>query len=185
MKKWIILIIAIGYISFIVAINNPSAVYCEELGYDFISEKTSSGDVGFCLVEGNKFNAWDFFYGKVGQEYSYCASIGLETKTVANSDGSFSSEYANCINQTNGEEELQEELMELDKKVSKNNHKDNEDDEFLLTGLVVEENKAETNQGIINLVKHKIENSESQLLIYFLMGVFICLIIGIFILRKR
>lgn len=108
------LAIFIFSISTISALGNPAATYCNELGYHFIIEETPEGDFGYCIVEENKFPAWDFFEGAVGQEYSYCASLGLEIESVNGSQSSFSSKYAICINATTNEQELQEDLIDID-----------------------------------------------------------------------
>ncbi|GAI26265.1 unnamed protein product, partial [marine sediment metagenome] len=46
---------------------------------------------------GIKFNAWDFFKGKVGKEYSYCNKQGYNISTVDDGKDPFSEEYAVCI----------------------------------------------------------------------------------------
>jgi len=64
-------------------IPNPSAVYCEELGYEYTIESTPQGERGLCkLPNGEVVSAWDFLKGKVAQEYSYCSQQGYEIKTV-------------------------------------------------------------------------------------------------------
>ena len=82
-----------------VAMKNPAAVYCAELGYEYKTVQTEDGEKGICVIPetGEEFDAWDFLNGKVGQEYSYCALIGCDTKTVSDGKSSFSSDYAVCV----------------------------------------------------------------------------------------
>lgn len=58
---------------------NPAAKYCNILGYEYKIEKNDNGgEVGFCILpNGKKVNAWDFYKGKVGQEFSYPASTDM------------------------------------------------------------------------------------------------------------
>ena len=96
-------------INFISALSNPSAVYCESLGYNYISNSIPDGEVGICEVSENvKLNAWDFFEGKIGQQYSYCAKNGYSTKTINDGKNAYSEEYAACItdNSANKKEPL-------------------------------------------------------------------------------
>lgn len=67
------------------AIMNPAAKYCEILGYEYVIEKDSTGaEFGTCILpDGSKVDAWDFYTGKVKQEYSYCAKYGYNTEIRA------------------------------------------------------------------------------------------------------
>jgi putative hemolysin len=66
-----------------IGIANPSAVYCEGLGYKYITESTPEGERGLCqLPNGEAVDAWQFLKGKVAQEYSYCSQKGYQIKTV-------------------------------------------------------------------------------------------------------
>jgi putative hemolysin len=57
------------------ALRNPSAVYCEAMGYDYVIFSSPYGDVGKCVLpNGEAVNAWDFYRGEVALDYSYCAS---------------------------------------------------------------------------------------------------------------
>ena len=70
------------FIPLVLAMANPSVVYCESLGYTYYTKTTELGDVGYCkLPNGNEVNAWDFYMGKVAQEYTYCSKMGYEIKT--------------------------------------------------------------------------------------------------------
>lgn len=80
------------------AASNPSADYCKAMGYTFSTQKSDSGSVGYCtLPDGSQVNAWDFFRGKTGTEYSYCAQKGysMTTRTVT-TDG-YQAEEPVCI----------------------------------------------------------------------------------------
>ena len=82
-----------------VGMKNPAAVYCTELGYEYKIIKTEDGERGICVIPdtGEEFDAWDFLEGKVGQKYSYCATIGCDTITATDGKNSFSSDYAVCV----------------------------------------------------------------------------------------
>jgi len=70
-------------ISFSLAMKNPSAVYCEEMGYTFEIEETPEGQRGLCVFPDNsKVSAWEFLRGEVGQEYNYCTQQGYESRTI-------------------------------------------------------------------------------------------------------
>lgn len=60
------------------ALANPAAVYCDRLGYSFHLVNTPEGQSGRCSVGDQDFSAWEFFHGKVGGEYSYCARKGMD-----------------------------------------------------------------------------------------------------------
>ena len=113
---FVVLLIVIGS-GTVYAMKNPSAVYCEELGYEYIIATTpDGGQVGLCVLPDNQIvNAWWFLEGKVGQEYSYCKKEGYEMKTVIDNEKCsyiFSSECALCI-LPNGTEVEVAELMNL------------------------------------------------------------------------
>ncbi|AMM41862.1 protein containing DUF333 [Candidatus Desulfofervidus auxilii] len=85
MRFWIFLF-AIIYIfkgnDFAFALKNPAAVYCEALGYEYITFYEEKGIRGACKLPNNPVDAWDFLKGKVAQEYSYCVRQGYEMKTI-------------------------------------------------------------------------------------------------------
>jgi len=78
-------------------IANPSKVYCEELGYEYMTvTETNGGQRGICKFSRNiECNSWDFFNGKCGQEYSYCEKHGGSIFT-SNEKCQFSYECAFC-----------------------------------------------------------------------------------------
>ena len=59
------------------ATPNPSATYCTALGYSYRTVNGPEGQDGICLADGHELPAWEFFRGRVGAEYSYCARKGM------------------------------------------------------------------------------------------------------------
>ncbi len=69
------------------ALRNPSAVYCEAMGYDYVVFSSPYGDVGKCVLpNGEAVDAWEFYRGETALEYSYCAKEGYEAKHVERED---------------------------------------------------------------------------------------------------
>lgn len=87
--------------------RNPAAVYCERLGYQYIQTSDRAGnDVGICVLpNGTKVNAWDFYRGKVGQDYSYPALRGYEIQTEEVVINGFRTERPVCVRNERGVEE--------------------------------------------------------------------------------
>jgi len=100
-----------------IGIPNPSAVYCQALGYQYkIVETENGGQVGICVFpDKNECRAWDFFAGKCGEKYTYCARIG--GKIVATGSCPYARECAICL-LPNGTRIPEIELMGLDKIIS-------------------------------------------------------------------
>lgn len=64
------------------ALRNPMAVYCERLGYSYVTQQTHSGSAGFCVMpDGSRCLASEFVQGVCGEKFSYCSRNGLEMKT--------------------------------------------------------------------------------------------------------
>jgi len=86
---------------------NPAAKYCEMLGYRYeISSTKAGGDVGMVhLPDGRIVNAWDFYKGKVAQEYSYAARLGFEIETETVKENGIVYERPVCVRSNKGEEE--------------------------------------------------------------------------------
>ncbi|MFC1461528.1 C1 family peptidase [Verrucomicrobiota bacterium] len=98
MKKLLVLIPIALIADLALAVPNPAALYCERLGYDYRVVETPQGAKGVVTVEpGVEFDAWDFFKGKVGNEYSYGALHGYDTECVRKDMGTYVAEYAVCI----------------------------------------------------------------------------------------
>ena len=82
-------------------INNPAAVYCNKLlGYEYqIVDDGAGGQTGACVLpDATTCNDWDFLSGKCGEQYNYCATLGLDTMTVSDGQG-FGPERAVCVNE--------------------------------------------------------------------------------------
>ncbi len=100
---------------FVFSLANPSAVYCEELGYEYTTVEGPDGEEGVCkLPSGQEVSAWSFFQGKVAVQYSYCTQQGYGTTTVTEDEGNWTSEYGACI-LANGTAVPISELMDLEK----------------------------------------------------------------------
>ncbi|MFZ2226099.1 MAG: DUF333 domain-containing protein [Candidatus Moraniibacteriota bacterium] len=63
------------------AMKNPAVVYCISMGYKYI-ENVSGNNQCQIPSSGETFSEWDFYNGKVGQKYGYCALHGYEIKTI-------------------------------------------------------------------------------------------------------
>ncbi len=80
------------------ALRNPSAVYCQSLGYTYETRETPEGTVGSCRISGSvECNAWDFLQGKCGTDYSYCASKGYKQKAGTGRECGVDSPNARCL----------------------------------------------------------------------------------------
>jgi len=77
------------------ALPNPAAAYCKQMGYNYKIEKAKDGsEKGVCIPAfGKEFDEWDFFKGKVGTKYSYCAKKGYDLKVKKEGNN----EYAVCV----------------------------------------------------------------------------------------
>ncbi len=65
------------------ALLNPAAVYCNALGYEYVNEHSSAGDLAMCrLPDGSTVDGWKFLAGEVAEEYSYCSINGYGIKTA-------------------------------------------------------------------------------------------------------
>lgn len=87
-----------GIVSVVSGIANPAAVYCEELGYQYVIKETPEGQRGVCQFPNGSFaDGWKFFTGEKGQEHSYCQKEGYAMKTVSDERCLYSSKCAICI----------------------------------------------------------------------------------------
>ena len=119
-KICLILILLVFLTSTSSALINPSAVYCNTLGYEYVIEKTESGERGYCkLPNGQKVGAWDFLEGKVAKEYSYCRIKGYELKVVSDKCEKFLTDKCAVCVLPNGTEVEVTELMGLSFEESK------------------------------------------------------------------
>ncbi|MCG2693692.1 DUF333 domain-containing protein [Candidatus Parcubacteria bacterium] len=91
----------------VLAMSNPAAIYCRDLGYEYAVEKTSEGELGFCkLPDGSKAEEWKFFTGQEKQDYNYCGTKGYATKTVSDERCLYSGLCALCVLDDGSEKEV-------------------------------------------------------------------------------
>ncbi len=66
------------------ALKNPSAVYCQALGYQYVTITTQNGgEAGQCWISPTeKVSAWKFLQGEVSPEKGYCAKQGYQYQKV-------------------------------------------------------------------------------------------------------
>jgi len=98
---------------------DPSAVYCEDLGYEFEVMDADEGGYGVCVFpDGSRCEAWSFLEGTCGESYSYCARQGYDLITKTDGQNAFSTEYAVCVHDR---EEIGPvtELMDLSEKATR------------------------------------------------------------------
>ncbi len=82
----------------LVGAANPAAVYCELMGYEYRIEKTRDGEHGVVTFpDGTECDEWDFYSGRCGQKWSYCAREGWGTETADDGRDPFSPEYTVCV----------------------------------------------------------------------------------------
>ncbi len=97
------------------ALFNPAARYCTQLGYEYSIKSSASGQIGNCkLPDGTECEEWAFFSGKCGQKYSYCVKKGYKIKTATGAicNHSYSSECSVCVSDGGGQKELLEVMRE-------------------------------------------------------------------------
>jgi len=98
----------------ITGMGNPSAVYCQELGYEFKTVLDPEGERGICiLLEGQECDAWDFLEGECGQDHSYCAQQGLDMVLKHDGKNGLTQSYAVCVDENQAEVGLATEMMDL------------------------------------------------------------------------
>ncbi|MES0362248.1 MAG: DUF333 domain-containing protein [Anaerolineales bacterium] len=84
----------------VVAMANPSAVYCEGLGYSMENVVRNGGEDADCVfTDGSRCAQWDFLSGRCGQEFTYCKMQGFNLEQGTNigicryPDGSYCDEF--------------------------------------------------------------------------------------------
>jgi len=80
-----------------IGIENPAAVYCQEMGYEYKVVATKDGEKGVCVLpSGEGCDAWAFYRGECGTEFSYCAKMGWPVVAEGNSDP-FATKCTTCV----------------------------------------------------------------------------------------
>lgn len=80
-------------------LGNPAAIYCENMGYEYVIETNEQGESqSFCVLpDGTKVDATDFFKGKTKPEYSYCNKHGYDVVSFEEKIGDATIEKAYCV----------------------------------------------------------------------------------------
>jgi len=105
----------------IVGMGNPSAVYCQDLGYEFGTINEETGERGICIFsEDQQCDAWQFLGGTCGEQYSYCAQQGYNSALEDDPPGSARSSVM-CVDDNYQAIGPALELMELHEKSLGNN----------------------------------------------------------------
>lgn len=81
-------------------IPNPSAVYCDALGYEIETraDPETGGEVGCCVFpDGSTCELWSFYRGECGQNFTYCEQQGYRIENRVEDMGTFAVKYAACI----------------------------------------------------------------------------------------
>ncbi|RJP39325.1 MAG: DUF333 domain-containing protein [Desulfobacteraceae bacterium] len=78
---------------------NPAAVYCQQMGYRYEKRIDENGNAhGVCIFpDGSEAGAWEFFRGRAGQQFSYCARQGYGIRTRVQAENGYVTECAECI----------------------------------------------------------------------------------------
>ena len=98
-----------------IGMRNPAAVYCEEMGYEYKVIKTEDGERGICLLpDGSECDAWAFYRGECGEEFSYCAKKGWPVAAKAEGD-CFATNCTTCV-LPDGSHKTVSELLNLSQK---------------------------------------------------------------------
>ncbi|MCK4730727.1 MAG: thrombospondin type 3 repeat-containing protein [Candidatus Aenigmarchaeota archaeon] len=157
----VIICLLVFQINISFALSNPSAIYCEKLGYEYEIIDTPKGQEGLCVISTNtKFKAWDFLKGKIGQEYSYCAKNGYDIKIMAG-NSSFTSEYAVCLVPESSSKLFSNIFLKKEKKEIPvlELMKQNNENLFKETKYFFEKNKLKIRSKFYNKETSKISNS--------------------------
>ena len=80
-----------------VGLGNPAALYCERLGYEFKTVEGEDGEQGVCVLpDGEQVDAWAFYAGESGTEFSYCANMGWAVAVDGGGDA-FAERCTSCV----------------------------------------------------------------------------------------
>ena len=98
-----------------IGFSDPAATYCEEMGYEYRVVKTEDGERGIvALPDGREYDAWAFYRGECGEEFSYCAQNGWPVAKIAGAD-SFAGQCTTCV-LPDGSHKTVSDLLNLDAK---------------------------------------------------------------------
>ena len=98
-----------------IGFSNPAATYCEEMGYEYKVVKTEDGERGIVtLPDGKECDAWAFYRGECGEEFSYCARKGWPVAKIAEADN-FAEQCTTCV-LPGGSHKTVSDLLNLDAK---------------------------------------------------------------------
>ena len=101
------------------SIGNPSAVYCEDLGYTYYIVQDPRGQYGVCRLPGGLVcDAWEFLQGECGQAYNYCGQQGYTTLVKDDGGDAYTRQYGVCLSASGVEIGLVTELSGLGKKIT-------------------------------------------------------------------
>lgn len=63
-------------------IQNPATAFCKRYGYIYKTEKTSKGEVGYCIMpNGEVCDEWEFYRGECGNRYRNAVNLELGNET--------------------------------------------------------------------------------------------------------
>jgi len=98
-----------------IGMGNPAAVYCNEMGYEYKVVKTEDGEKGIVtLPDGSECDAWAFYGGECGTEFSYCAKMGWPVAAEGKSDP-IATKCTTCV-LPDGSHQTVRELLNLSEK---------------------------------------------------------------------
>jgi len=81
----------------VVGLENPAALYCEELGYTMESIERDGGMDADCIFpDGSRCGQWDFLSGRCGQERTYCVTQGGTIEEGSNIGNCIFSDGSSC-----------------------------------------------------------------------------------------
>ena len=104
------------FLNSVSGIADPSAIYCNNLGYEQFIKDSPKGEYGVCrLPDNTEVEGWKFFKGEVGNEYNYCSQKGHEIKMASGSECGFTKKCVICVLK-DGTEMRVDKLMEKEAK---------------------------------------------------------------------
>lgn len=124
-----------------IGVRNPAAVYCTEMGCEYQLEKTENGERGICVMPSNEeCDAWAFYSGECGREFSYCTKKGWVVAPQAEKD-CFATNCTTCV-LPDGSHKTVSELLDLNDKCAVGVNRLNENEKVNNTELTrIEEKK--------------------------------------------